>query len=354
VYENVAFALRARTNWSPERIDEVTLAHLGMVGLRDRARDMPSQLSAGMCKRTALARALALESRIVIIDDFDSGIDGVLSDAGDGAFEDGFWTSVKEYSANGAPIVSKTHYNFLGQPYQTTRPTPSGEAVSSLKYDGVGRPIRHVDFDGVRSFFRYNTPGNVDVFLDADGNGEISGGDRRTSYIDGYDKRDGRAVLQSKTIIRGGGGVVDIAYANATSLDGADSWQDENGLITYSSLRYLAEGGESTLTVNHPDGTSSELSYIKRTLASQKHFGTGGQLIEAMSFTPDALLRGQSAQDAFGTSSADLLGNGIVNKATQSDGRTTQVLSRDAKTYIPTPSAGPMARKPRKPLTPRV
>ena len=77
VYENVAFALRARTRWSPERIDEVTLAHLGMVGLRDRANDMPDQLSAGMCKRTALARALALEARIVIIDDFDSGIDGV-------------------------------------------------------------------------------------------------------------------------------------------------------------------------------------------------------------------------------------------------------------------------------------
>jgi phospholipid/cholesterol/gamma-HCH transport system ATP-binding protein len=77
VYENVAFALRARTHMSPEQVDQVTLAHLEMVGLRDRANDMPEQLSAGMCKRTALARALALEARIVIIDDFDSGIDGV-------------------------------------------------------------------------------------------------------------------------------------------------------------------------------------------------------------------------------------------------------------------------------------
>jgi phospholipid/cholesterol/gamma-HCH transport system ATP-binding protein len=77
VYENVAFALRTRTRWDPERIDRVTMEHLEMVGLRDRANAMPDQLSAGMCKRTALARALALESRIVIIDDFDSGIDGV-------------------------------------------------------------------------------------------------------------------------------------------------------------------------------------------------------------------------------------------------------------------------------------
>ena len=77
VYENVAFALRERTRWSPERIDQVTMDSLRTVGMRDHARKMPNELSAGMSKRTALARALALESRIVIIDDFDSGLDGV-------------------------------------------------------------------------------------------------------------------------------------------------------------------------------------------------------------------------------------------------------------------------------------
>jgi phospholipid/cholesterol/gamma-HCH transport system ATP-binding protein len=77
VYENVAFALRTRTRWPEERIRQVTMDHLEMVGLRDRADDMPDVLSAGMSKRVALARALALESRIVIIDDFDSGIDSV-------------------------------------------------------------------------------------------------------------------------------------------------------------------------------------------------------------------------------------------------------------------------------------
>jgi phospholipid/cholesterol/gamma-HCH transport system ATP-binding protein len=77
VYENVAFALRQRHRWSEQRVREVTMEHLGMVGLADRAGAMPDQLSAGMCKRVAIARALALESRIVIIDDFDSGIDGV-------------------------------------------------------------------------------------------------------------------------------------------------------------------------------------------------------------------------------------------------------------------------------------
>jgi len=77
VYENVAFALRQRNRWSEERVHAVTMEHLGMVGLADRAADMPEHLSAGMCKRVAIARALALEARIVLIDDFDSGIDGV-------------------------------------------------------------------------------------------------------------------------------------------------------------------------------------------------------------------------------------------------------------------------------------
>jgi phospholipid/cholesterol/gamma-HCH transport system ATP-binding protein len=77
VFENVAFPLRDRTQWSSERIQKIAMEHLGMVGLADRAQDMPDQLSAGMAKRTALARALALEPRILIIDDFDSGLDGV-------------------------------------------------------------------------------------------------------------------------------------------------------------------------------------------------------------------------------------------------------------------------------------
>ncbi|MGI8461006.1 MAG: ABC transporter ATP-binding protein [Solirubrobacterales bacterium] len=77
VYENVAFPLRERTRMSEQEIDRMVLAHLGMVGLRDNAESMPDQLSAGMVKRVALARTLALDARLVVIDDFDSGIDGV-------------------------------------------------------------------------------------------------------------------------------------------------------------------------------------------------------------------------------------------------------------------------------------
>ena len=78
VYENVASPLRQRRpRWSPERIHEVTLESLKLVGLGRNVNDMPDTLSSGMAKRAAIARALALEAPIVIIDDFDSGIDSV-------------------------------------------------------------------------------------------------------------------------------------------------------------------------------------------------------------------------------------------------------------------------------------
>ena len=77
LYENVAFPLRERTRWTEERIHEVTMENLALVGLADRADAMPNELSSGMCKRAAIARALALDAQIVIIDDFDSGIDAV-------------------------------------------------------------------------------------------------------------------------------------------------------------------------------------------------------------------------------------------------------------------------------------
>ncbi|TMK71338.1 MAG: ATP-binding cassette domain-containing protein [Actinobacteria bacterium] len=78
VYENVASPLRQRRpRWSEERIEQVTMESLRLVGLAESAEIMPDELSSGMAKRTAIARALALEASIVIIDDFDSGIDGV-------------------------------------------------------------------------------------------------------------------------------------------------------------------------------------------------------------------------------------------------------------------------------------
>ncbi len=78
VHDNVAFALRdRRPRWPRERVDAVTREHLRAMGLERFASAMPDELSSGMRKRVALARALALDPEILIVDDFDSGIDGV-------------------------------------------------------------------------------------------------------------------------------------------------------------------------------------------------------------------------------------------------------------------------------------
>ena len=77
VSENVAYGLRERTKWPDEKIHEVTLGSLRMVGLHDHADRMPADLSGGATKRTALARALALEPGIMIVDDLDAGLDNV-------------------------------------------------------------------------------------------------------------------------------------------------------------------------------------------------------------------------------------------------------------------------------------
>jgi phospholipid/cholesterol/gamma-HCH transport system ATP-binding protein len=77
VHQNVAYGLQERTKFSKEDIDRRTKEALGMVGLQEHGEKMPSDLSGGEAKRVALARALALESGIVIIDDLDAGLDSV-------------------------------------------------------------------------------------------------------------------------------------------------------------------------------------------------------------------------------------------------------------------------------------
>lgn len=77
VTDNVAFGLRTRGQRSEEEVDAVAADYVRRVGLEAAAEQLPEELSGGMRKRAALARALALESPLVLIDDFESGVDGV-------------------------------------------------------------------------------------------------------------------------------------------------------------------------------------------------------------------------------------------------------------------------------------
>jgi len=77
VYENVAFPMRVHTDLSEEMIRDVVLMKLHAVGLRGARDLMPTELSGGMARRVALARAIALDPEIVMYDEPFTGQDPI-------------------------------------------------------------------------------------------------------------------------------------------------------------------------------------------------------------------------------------------------------------------------------------
>ena len=77
VYENVAFPLRAHTNLPESLVRQLVLTKLHAVGLRGAARLMPAELSGGMARRVALARAIVMDPDILIYDEPFVGLDPI-------------------------------------------------------------------------------------------------------------------------------------------------------------------------------------------------------------------------------------------------------------------------------------
>jgi phospholipid/cholesterol/gamma-HCH transport system ATP-binding protein len=77
VFENVAFPLEEHTNLGAELIRNLVLLKLQAVGLRNVAHLRPSEISGGMARRVALARAIALDPQLIMYDEPFAGLDPI-------------------------------------------------------------------------------------------------------------------------------------------------------------------------------------------------------------------------------------------------------------------------------------
>lgn len=77
VYDNIAFPMRELTDLPEELIHDMVLMKLHAVGLRGAAQLMPTELSGGMARRVALARAIALDPLLAMYDEPFAGLDPI-------------------------------------------------------------------------------------------------------------------------------------------------------------------------------------------------------------------------------------------------------------------------------------
>jgi phospholipid/cholesterol/gamma-HCH transport system ATP-binding protein len=145
VLQNVEFAMREFLRLPEHMLEEMAATKLAMVGLsHDDASKFPSELSGGMTKRVALARALALDPEIVFLDEPTSGLDPISA----GDFDDLIRTLQKTL---GLTVFMVTHdLNSLHTVCDRIAVLADGKIVA----DGPITAMLRSEHPWVKSYFR--------------------------------------------------------------------------------------------------------------------------------------------------------------------------------------------------------
>jgi polar amino acid transport system ATP-binding protein len=101
ILENITLALIHVKNVSKVEAKQKALAWLGRIGLADKADSYPDKLSGGQQQRTAIVRAVAMEPKVLLLDEVTSALDPEL--VGE------VLSLIKDLKANGTTILMATH-----------------------------------------------------------------------------------------------------------------------------------------------------------------------------------------------------------------------------------------------------
>ena len=175
VYDNVAFPLHEHTDLDETVIQTMVSMKLEQVGLRGFEQMMPSELSGGMAKRVAFARAMSMDPKIVFFDEPTSGLDpissGVISTLIQDTARKNRMTSVVVTHDVGAGLAIADHVILLWQ--------------------------GHIIAEGAPDSIRNSEDERVQQFLEGRPDGPIPFSRSTTSYIDDLTHKPGTVRLQS-------------------------------------------------------------------------------------------------------------------------------------------------------------